>query len=337
MDQENPTAGDSGASITDRLEAYLTAQDAPQDPPKQPEQGVEANADPVTEGGEPEQGQEPQISTADVAKWLGVDESALDVDEDGSIKVKTKIDGKEGAAKFADLLKSYQIQGHADNKALEVAEREKALQARMQEVEQQAQAKLQQVEQLGNLAAQELMREYQSINWEALRQQDPGQYAALRADFQERNGKLQTVFQAAQQQAMQRQHMAERQRAEFVQKQAERLPEVIPEWKDQAIANKEREDIRTWALKAGFDPQEIDGFTMAHHVAVMRKAMLFDKLQESKPAVENKVRLAPIVVNPVQSYRVNPLAQTVRTLRKNVNASGGRKGVEQLLIASGKI
>lgn len=337
LDQENPTAGDSGASITDRIGSYLAAQDAPQQTTEPSPQGKEPDAATGEPGDEGDQGQaqEPQqIALSDVAKWLGVEESALDVDQDGSIKVKTKIDGKEGAAKFADMLKDYQIRGHAENKAREVAERERAVETRRQEVEQQAQARLQQVEQLGNVAAAQLMREYQSIDWNALRQSDPGHYAALRADFQERNAQLQSVFQHAQQEAMQRQQQAARAQQEVVQKQTQRLPEIIPEWKDEATANKERGEIRTWATKAGFEPSEIDGFTMAHHVAVMRKAMLYDRLQESKAAVEKQVRLAPTLAKPGSAQPQSKEAK-LSDLRTQIRKTGGKQGVADYLKAKG--
>jgi hypothetical protein len=342
LDGENPTAGDSGASITDRLERMLTAESAPAektaevtaDKPE-PTQAVE-QVEP--ENGDQQQEPEPQtVSTADVAKYLGVDESMLDVDEDGTIKVRTKIDGKDGAAKFSDLLKDYQLRGHAENKAREVAEREKAIQARAQEVEQHAQAKLQQVEHLTKIAAGQLMREYQGINWEALRQQDPGQYAALRADFQERNTQLQAALQSVGYQQQQQAQQAEGQRRAFLAEQAEKLPELIPEWKDQAIAQKERGEIRDWALKAGFQAAEVDNLTHAHHVAVMRKAMQYDKLQQSKPAIENKVRTAPKLVKPGQSQEVDSKTQNLRNLKTQIKASGGKRGIADWLLASGKV
>lgn len=338
MDQENPTAGDSGASITDRIAAHLSAQEAPIQPTGQDSKETEPIAENQVdaEDGESEQSQEPQISTTDVAKWLGADESAIDVDEDGTIKVKTKIDGKEGSVKFADLLKSYQIQGHADNKSREVAERERAVEARKQEVEQQAQAKLQHLEQLGSVAAQELMRDYQSIPWDDLKAQDPGRWAALRQEFQERNGKLQQVFATVRHQTEQQRAQAERQRQEFVQQQAQRLPELIPEWKDKAVAAKETDEIRSWAVKAGFDPSEMDTFIHAHHVQVMRKAMLYDKLQQAKPATENKLRLAPKLVKPGQSQEPDSQAQKLQNLKLAVKKSGGKGGsVAAYLLAKG--
>lgn len=335
MDGENPTSGEAGASITDRLERFLS--DEPAAESKDPVEAKEDNSE-VDPNGATEQEEEPQsvVSTADVAKFLGVDESALDVDEDGTIKVKTKIDGKEGTAKFQELLKNYQLQGHAENKARQAAEAQKALDARRAEIEQQATAKLQQVEQLANVAAAELMREYQSVNWEALRATDPGQYAALRADFQERNAKLQNVFQHAKQEAVQREQEMARSKAEFVAQQAAKLPEIIPEWKDPAIQSKEVGEIRDWALKNGFQPQEVDGFTMAHHVQVMRKAMLYDKQQQAKPAIENKVRQAPKLVKPGQVTDTGP-GQQLRNLRTQIKASGGKRGIEEWLIASGKV
>ena len=335
MDGENPTAGDSGASITDRLERFLS--DSEPAAEGKPPVEVETDQAEVVPEGATEQEEEPQtVSTADVAKLLGVDESALDVDEDGTIKVKTKIDGKEGAAKFQELLKNYQLQGHAENKARQAAEAEKALTARRAEIEQQAQARMQQVEQLSSVAASELMREYQSIDWNALRVNDPGQYAALKADFQERNANLQNVFQHVQQQAAQREQETAKQRAEFIAQQAQKLPELIPEWKDQTTQARETGEIREWAAKNGFQPQEMDSFVLAHHVQVMRKAMLYDKQQAAKPAIENKVRAAPRLVKPGQVAETGQ-ATTLRSLKTQIKASGGKRGIEEYLIASGKV
>lgn len=341
MEEQNPTPGNEGASTLDRLERYLAAQDAPEQTASHPEQSDEpARAAPQVEpddGDQEQESQPQQFSTSDVAKWLGVDESTLDVDEDGTIKVKTKIDGQEGAAKFADLLKNYQIQGHAENKAREVAERERAIQARAQEVEQQAQQRLQHLEQLATVASQELMREYQSIDWNALRQADPGQYAALRADFQERNAKLQGVYQNIQQQNAQREAQAERSRAEALAREAERLPSLIPEWKDDATKARESRELMEWGQKIGYAPEVLQRLntSTALDIATFRKAMLYDKLQSSKPDVENKVRTAPKLVKPGQT-QAQSAAQKLSNLKQAVKKSGGNQdAVAAYLLAKG--
>lgn len=342
MDQENPTpqAEAGGASITDRLEQYLAAQDAPDQTQAdtaqaQPADGA-AKPEPVEPDDDGQQSDEPQITTSDLAKFLGVDETALDLDEDGSVKLKTKVDGQEGTAKLQDLLKSYQLQEHVDRKAREAADKEKAIHARVQEVEQAAQARLQQVEALANVAAQELMRDFQSIDWQTLRQNDPGEYAARQADFQARNSQLQGVFQTLAQNKAQSDQQAQAQRQQMLAQESQRLPVLIPEWKDEAVATRERGEIREWAIKAGIPQEDVANVANATYIAVMRKAMLFDKLQQSRPAVENKVRTAPKLVKPGQAPQ-DTKQQSLRNLKQSVQKSGGKADrVAEYLMATGR-
>jgi hypothetical protein len=344
VEEQNPTPVEGGASTLDRLERYLAAQDEPdQTQAAQPEQSDNEPAEGAAEntvepdGDGEEQATEPQLSTSDLAKLLGLEEGALDLDEDGSVKLKTKVDGVEGAAKLQDLLKSYQLQEHVDRKAREAAEKEKAIQARQQEVEQQVAKRLEYAENLVNVAAQDLLREFQSIDWNHLEATDAGQAALLRQKFQERQAQLRGVMHNIEQNKAHSQQEALQKQQELLHREAARLSELIPEWKDQAVAQKERQEIRDWAVKAGFDPKELsDGFVFAHHVAVMRKAMQFDKLQQSRPAIENKVRTAPKLVKPGQAPQ-NTQAQQLRNLKLSVQKSGGKSDrVVEYLMATGR-
>lgn len=344
MHDENPTS-DGGASITERLENFLAAEDSPAPQPQakaeQPEQATaeEETAEVVTdepESGEPDDSTQPQLSTSDFAKVLGIDESMLDLDEEGNAIVKTKIDGKEGTAKFADVLKSYQLQGHIDNKAREVAEQQKAMQQRMQEVDQVAQAKLQQLDGVLQLAAQELTAEYQAIDWQTLRVTDPAEYAARLADFQQRQGKLQRMYQAVEQGRGEQQQKQQEQMRALLAEEAKRLPTLIPEWSDPTVAEKERQTILDWAIKSGANPARVNAMSDAFDVAAYRKAMLFDQLQQSKAKVENKVRTAPKLVKPGQP-ETNRQQQTVQTLKTAIRKSGGKQGVAEFLLATGKV
>lgn len=325
--------------MLDRLEQKLSAPDAPETPetpresaaPEADKQEVEPNdADGHVESAES------QLTTSDLAKVLGIDESLVDVDEDGTLKLKTKIDGTEGAAKLSDLLKSYQLEGHVNKKSMEVAEREKALQERAQQAESQAQARLQQVEALANVAAQELLSEYQSIDWRALEMADPGQAALMRQKFGERKAQLQGVFNTVEQNKAQQAQQTNYLREQTLKQEADKLPTLIPEWKDPVVASREREELRTWAIKAGIPAEDVNQVAFASHVMVLRKAMLYDKLQSAKPALENKVRTAPKLVKPGQAQQTTQ-AQTTRNLRQSVIKSGGKAdAIAQFLLASGK-
>ena len=68
----------------------------------------------------------------------------------------------------------------------------------------------------------------------------------------------------------------------------------------------------------------------------MRKAMLYDKLQAKKPAIEQKVREAPKIVKP-GGANISSQEQTLRNLKTQVRASGGKRGIAEYLLATGKV
>lgn len=331
--EQNPTPGNEGASTLDpleRIERMLSAEDGPGE--NDQETDPASDVDPGADG---QQSQEPQLSTSDLAKLLKLDDGALDLDEEGNAVFKTKVDGVEGAAKLQDLIKSYQLQEHVDRKSREASEREKAIQAKQQEVEQLVAQRVQYAEGLANVAAKQLLSEYQSIDWKALEQQDPGTAALWRQKFQEKQAELRGVFHNIQQEKANSTQKAEAEKLDALRREAERLPMLIPEWKDATVAQKEQREIRDWALKAGYEPAEIDGITRAHHVAVLRKAMLADRISEKKVETENRVRKAPVLVKPGQPQQ-NSEAMKMQNLRQSVKKSGGKNGsLEALLIAKG--
>ena len=341
MTIENPTA-DSGASIEERIESLLTrntqAEEPKQDPVEEspgdvPETAEEAPASDVSSEAE-----EPQISLSDVAKFLGVDESAIDVDDDGGVKVKTKIDGIEGSAKFKDLVKSYQLQGHVDAKAREAAEQQKALQERVSQFEAYAQAETQRLNQLANVAHQELMRDLANIDWQNLAAVDPATYVQKQAEMTARKERVDQILSVAHQQQEQARALQQQRIQHEVQSEANRLPTLIPEWADEKVAKVEREEMVSWLKTQGATQEEISGITKASAVALIRKAWLFDKGQSKAAVVEKQVRTAPKLVRPGKAVDAKERAEeNVRGLKDAIRKSGGKRGIEEYLMATGKV
>lgn len=339
MEEQTATPEEGGASTLDRLERYLSAQESPPKQESAPPKGAdEPNAEPEVEPDDDgvEQDSGPQLTTSDLARILGVEEDALDLDEDGSVKFRTKINGSEGAAKLAEMLKSYQLEGHVNKRSMEVAEKEKALQQRASEVEQQFKQRLEYAEGLANIAAHQLMEDFKSIPWAQIEAENPGQAALLRQKFQDKQAQLRGVYQNIEQnkrQAMEKHGAAMR---EQLAKEASRLVELIPEWKDEAVASKERSEIRDWGIKQGFTPEEMDSVGKAAIVVMLRKAMKHDQLQQKKPEIENRVRKAPVIVKPGQPAK-DSQTQKLQNLRHQIVKSGGKRGIADYLIASGKV
>jgi hypothetical protein len=358
MATEQPTAGDSGASSADpidRIEAFLAASDG--DSTGQPDDAGDSGAEPTDAAdptGEPKDGvpgeeKEPQFTTAHLAQFLGIDESMVDVDEAGQPVFKTKIDGKEQPAKFSDFLKNHQLTGHAENRVREVAQREAALQTRLQEADQQLQARfqqfdagLQEVAQLTQVAQEELQREFQAIDWNTLRHTDPGEFAAKQQEFQNRNARLQNVYGTLNQKRAQALEAAKEQQAALQEKafesEAQRLVTVIPEWKDSAVGDRERAAIKQWVESSAPNLARAGNMANADYIGVVRQAWKYATLQGAKPEIENKVRSAPKLVKPGQAPSNDGNAATLKSLKQQVRqtGSGGQKALEAFLLASGK-
>lgn len=354
MQTENPTQ--SGESIQERVESFLSA-DEPQAENEAPQDEPNREAEPAdteeveTADDEGDEGSEPSLSLTDLARYLGVDESALDVDEAGQLNLKTKVDGQEGKAKLTDLLTSYQLRGHLDNQTRAVAEQQKAMQAQAAEMERAVQARVQHVQDLANAAQMELNREFQNVDWQTLRVTDPAEYAALIQDYQARQANISGVLQTAQQHRQQYDmQQAEAQKAmmnDLRTRSEQVIVEAIPEWSNPDVRKTEVTELaqtirseveRFFGSEADRIMTEIDsGYYGPLPIIWARKAALYDRMQASKSVVEKKVHSAPKLVKPGQTQPANSQENTLRSIKAQVQKSGGKQGIAEYLLASGKV
>jgi AcrR family transcriptional regulator len=358
MENGNPTGSNSGATTADpiaSIEAFLAAEDGDsttgQDEGAQASDAAQNAAKPTDKPADGDQpnGQEPQFTTAQLAAYLGIEESEIDVDEDGQPVFKTKVDGKESTAKFTDIRKAHQLGTHAENRTREAAEREKAAERKLQEADQAIQAKYQEqqetVKTLGQFAAvlqHELNGEIQQQPWDQLWEQNPAQARKLERYYSDRQARVNGILQQIAQRETQAKQQAEQARQANEEKakeaQIRRLFELIPDWKDQNVAEKERMELLSWVAKSGFDASDLD-LNKASQVALLRRAWQHDTLQKSKPAIEAKVRSAPKLIKPGQSpAQDGGKATKLRSLQQNIrNASSAdsTKAFAEFVIAAG--
>lgn len=336
MQEGNPT-GDAGASTLTRLESFIAAQEGDSTPsPKDESPAPEAEEKP--EGDDTNDDSGPQLTLAELAKYLDIEETALDVDDAGKLKVKTKIDGKEGAAKLAELIKSYQVQGHADAKAREVAEAQKQLTEKVQQFEQFARNEAQRLNQLAQVAQQELYAEYANLDWGSLAQNDPAQYVALQHQVQMRQGRINQLIAQATNYQTQQQQMDQARRQQTLQSEQQRLHSLIPEWTNQQVFEAERAELLSWAKQNGITAEDVGALQKAEFIVALRKAMLLDKGKTTTEVIKKKVRAAPKLVKPGQSVDARQQeADKVRTIKDTIRKTGGREGIAAYLLATGKV
>lgn len=252
----------------------------------------EAVSEDESEGDAPEA--ELQLSSIDdLAEATG-----LELDKILDLAIKTKIDGKEGTAKVRDLLKSYQLDGHINNKLESINTERKSLAEQRQKFESERADKLLQMDAGLKTLERALVGEFQSIDWQKLSTESPETFNAKYVQFQQRNAELQDIAKqiAAEQAAAQAQ---QREAYEsWLNEQRELMKAKIPEWSDDTRRSKDKADIQAYLSDYGISKEEFEQIADHRYALVIRDALQWYKLQKSKPATLNKVKLAPKLLKP---------------------------------------
>lgn len=263
-----------------------------------------------TEALDPEMGEESEVEQYDDTEADGQVEEEQDYEdselleennqEEGTqelpedLTVKVKVDGEELEVTLAELRNGYSRTADYTRKATALANERKTLQAEVESIRNERA----QYEQLLPALQQQLMQSAAAEpDWDNLYEEDPIEAARLerhwRKTQEERTQKLQAI--QAEQQRLAQERAAEQQRAmaAFIEAERAKLPEVIPEWKNQDTLVREVNDMRQWALSHGLTDQDIASLQQAAHIAILRKAMLYDKgtktVAEAKAPATKKV------------------------------------------------
>lgn len=203
--------------------------------------------------------------------------------EDDAEYYTVKVDGEEMKVTSEDLVKSYQLEKAAQKRLQEAAEKRKSAEEQMSAIEQErlryAQG-LQALEQQLTQGYQEPTQEY----WNKLYEDDPLEYIKQKDAYRDRREQISRV----QQEQAQMYNQA-------LEQERQKMYQIIPEWQDPQVESKEKVEVLKFAQHMGYETQQIQNFT-ARDVALLRRAYLYDYLQEQKPTVKKKIAKAPKMV-----------------------------------------
>lgn len=274
----------------------LQADDSEEEPEEAEEEVSEAEPYSDSEESEETETEEnPKPKTLkEVAESLGMDYAEfLD-----SIAAETKIDGEEGSAPLAKLLKSYQLEGHLNRKLMEQAEAKKQWDDQVKQFRQAFEGDLQNLKQSFSLAQNMLYNEFQSINWQELEANNPTEYVRLRQKFSDRQTELNQAFQFINQKEQVKQAEETQKFKAFLTEEAKKLDNSIPEWKDAETKKKDQAALRDYLKSHSYSDQEIDQVYDHRWVLILRDAARYRDLQNKKPLVKKKVAEAPKLQKP---------------------------------------
>ena len=297
MSEANPE-GTSSLSQTAAIDLLLS-QEAPQEdtadvseePAVEEEQLLEpeAEADEVEVEAEAEDVEADEVDDDEIVD----DEPEAEAEPEeapAELTYKVRVGDEEVDVPVSELATSDRRQSDYTRKTQQVAEERKAAEAELASAQAERQRYAEQlavVEQA--LTHQEPAQEY----WDQLYQQDAVEWTRQKELLRERKEALtqiQTEQQRVQQEQLQ-QMQAEAQKR--LAQERERITELIPEWLDPAVAQREKNEVVTYAQRVGYSDDELANVSDARAVSLIRKAMLYDELMSKKPAAQKKVTKAP--------------------------------------------
>src|ERR1700685_2023489 len=145
--------------------------------------------------------------------------------------VTVKLDGATKAVPLSDVIKSYQQEADYTRKTQALAEQRRTWEGERQVAIQTYQQQLSQASALGHLARQQLLGEFQNIDWNKLRMEDPVKWSVMNTDFNQRSSvidrHLAQINEQAQTAEMTRQQDLQQ---KVLPQEREKLLEDRPEW-----------------------------------------------------------------------------------------------------------
>lgn len=273
-----------------------------------------------------------------LAGYLGIDEDRLIVGEDGSVSFNALIDGESKAVPLSELAKSYQLQGHVNNKSIALQNERKEFEEQRDTVAQALQVKLEQVSNMTKLVEDQLLGDFNRIDWDRLRVENPSEWSALRQEYAEKAQKIQqmqsqiSTGQSELQQKAQQEMQIKQQ--EYMQDQLQKLIAENPTWSDVEVMKTETTAIKSFLTETyGFTEDDLQYVTDHRLVNVIKDALSFRK---GKKAAEVKITKAvPKFQKPgAPKGNVKSLekARSVKARKLAVKKNGNVQNVANLLL-----
>ena len=264
--------------------------DALLDPETLAKLGLTLDDQPDGEGGEGRGSEAADIDLAPLARHLGVSEEELSF-RDGEIQVRTKVDGEVATVPLSKLREGYQLRQHFTRQQEQFLEERRQWEASKQQEAQQLQQQATLADQVLSHEEEQLKQAY-TRDWQALRQEDPAEYAAQVAEY---NQKLSDIRQRRDQlvQTMQQQQQEMQQRfQQAMAVEAQRLAEATG-WTDPQKFQENGQRLRRYLLeKVGFDDAQVNAIQDHRAFLVAEKARRFDELMAKVNTSRKQVKEA---------------------------------------------
>ena len=301
MSEETMTSDsmESGSDLTisEAASAFEGMLSAPEDSNEQPTEKEEDTQEAEVEETE-EEDVEFEAEEADDNTEETEDESEIEdeevVEEEQTFTIKAA--GEEKEVTLDELKKSYQLGSDYTKKTQEVAEQRKVIDQEAKAIIEARKVRDEYAQRLKSVEEFLVGSNESKENLAELKENDPIGYAVKVAEMTEKKEQLQ-LLQAEQQRIAQQQNSDRSANMQkYVEQEAQKLAQSLPEFSDNTKGEQVRNEIRNYGKKVGFTDEELSSVYDSRHVLVLHKAAQYDKLMAGKAGVKKKVANAPKMV-----------------------------------------
>lgn len=251
------------------------------------------------------------------------EESEGEITEEEEAEFLFEVDGQELSAD--ELRKGYLRQSDYTKKTQSLSEQRKEMESLTEQYNsqlQQIQAERQQyIQHLQALSENQDIKKF-DIDWERLRLEDPLEYVTKRQEFQEAKEKAEEVKTKAKQAMARSAAEKEQQWAKVVEDEKSKLIAALPEWGETDSQRQLATELRSYAQTQGYSEPEIDSLVDHRSFLVLRKAMLYDQMQNANPKAK-KLKGKPKVIRAGKgASRTQAQRDALKTKRNQLKNTG---------------
>ena len=318
MENQSLNVHEAASSFADLLDPIEV------DTPAEQEEVVEE----ATESSEEEPTEELQDESEEVSEdEVEGEEEEAEEEAPEPEKYIVKVDGKELEVTKDELLRGYQREADYTRKTQKLAEERRMVESEFQQVRVER-------EQYANILGQleQKLRELSPAepDWEQLEKQDPTEYARQWTNHQRRQQQQAAIY--AEQARLMQLQQAEQTKAmqERLLDEANRVKELIPEWRSPERAKEDGKALIEYGQKLGFSEQELGNVTDARALVALYKAWKFDQMMSKKPELQAKIKKAPRMATPGSANTVSPKGSELKSAKQRLASTGSVKDAAAL-------
>ena len=215
-----------------------------------------------------------------LAGYLGLDEDKLSVQEDGSVSFNAIINGETKSVPLKELAASYQLQGHVNNKSIALETERKEFETQRVDAATKITGQLEHANQLTKMVEEQLVGDFNKIDWNRLRTENPSEWSALRQEYAEKAQRVQGIqsqISTQQKQASDEQQFEmKKQEQEYLTDQMGKMVIANPTWSDKTVMKADTGALKSFLSDSyGFSDADFEMVTDHRLVHLIQDAKAY--------------------------------------------------------------